>query len=165
MPQLSRVTALAALALLGAASAKTYSNSKLGLSFSYPSNWTSQEGVAGTVVFVAAPPRGGFPANLNVVAQPTNQAVTLDLLYTTTVNSFKNLITEYKQTSTRNVRISGVNGREISFTGRQGKNRLQWRQTMFIKSNTAYAITYTRLAKDTSSDRDAQAVVQSLKVR
>jgi hypothetical protein len=125
---------------------KTYANSQYGFSVQYPADWTSQEGVSGTIVMFAGPTIAstGGVININIVSEKLSDSskVSLSDYVKAGEAQLKKNFPDFTKTSDYNTTIGGQPAEVFVFTGSVNKISLKFAQTYLLKNNQSYVITY-----------------------
>jgi hypothetical protein len=139
--------ALLAASLVSVAGAE-YVNAQYGFSATAPKGWkqVSYPGVA--VAFTTPTPTAGFSTNVNVVVQPVPADMSLARYSVVTQAALKQVITDYKLLGSRDITLSGKPGKEIMFSGKQGKFTLYFIQDFTFSNGNVYGLTGTTQLKD-----------------
>src|SRR6476646_6263473 len=116
---MTRTTAtLAALLLLGSATAATFTDSKNGFSVTPPSGWDKVD-YAGTAVVYMNPVRvKGFGPNLNVIVQTVPAGTTQAQFHQGSLAQSKKYVTGGQIIQVRAVTLGGRPANEVVYTGR-----------------------------------------------
>ncbi len=128
-------------------SLEQYNNAEFNLNINYPSDWEVQENFMGTVAIFLSPqesPTDQFRENLNIVTQDlTQQPMTLDEYFETSIAQIKQLMTDFQQVSSEKVNFLNEEAYSIIYTATQGSFKVKIMQYLYIKDNTAYVVTYS----------------------
>ncbi|WP_293909278.1 hypothetical protein [Deinococcus sp.] len=155
---------LTSLALLGGAQALGFKSKAYPYTLNVPDDWQSRSVPNVDVAFAAPAASGQVPISFNVAVKPLPPAlkVTPDDLLALMLKQGAEAIKDFKQVSVTGVRVGGLPGVELSFTGTeqvstgqvstgQGKAAqtaplqsvpMQWVQRIIIQNNLAYILTY-----------------------
>ena len=125
-----------------------YSNPGLRLELRYPSDWTKNEGVAGSVATFLAHKEAGkdsFSENVNVLVQdlskqPMNLAEYTDF----SVNQLKQMVHEIQIEKIEDAQLGGQPAKRIVYSGKDTEGKMmKYVQMWTIKDKKVYLIGYT----------------------
>jgi hypothetical protein len=125
-----------------------YENSKFDFQIKYPEKWSVQEGFMGTAVVFVCPPENNnakFCKNVNIVVEDLSAypGMTLEKYHDIFLEQAKIMITDFKHVASGNIVISGIPGKTVVFTGRQGVMPLEYLQIYIIANKKVYIYTFT----------------------
>ncbi len=125
---------------------KIYSNSQYGFSVQYTSDWTFQEGIAGTIVMFGGPliAETGGMININITSEKLPGFPKLSLSDYSKLGEMQlqKVMENYNQVNEHSTTISGQPALVRVFTGSVNKASLKFAQAYLIKENSSYVITY-----------------------
>jgi serine/threonine-protein kinase len=127
----------------------TYENPTYGIRIEYPSDWTKQEQLAGTVVAFLAPRESGedFVANVSILAQDlTAQPMTLDEYTNQTLGRIAQFVTDSVVLDSSAATLGGSPGHKAVFTGKQGTYGIQSMEVWTVKGDKAYLMLFVAAA-------------------
>ncbi|THF88681.1 DUF1795 domain-containing protein [Deinococcus sp. KSM4-11] len=163
---MTRTTAtLAALLLLGSATAATFTDSKNGFSVTPPSGWDKVD-YAGTAVVYMNPVRvKGFGPNLNVIVQTVPAGTTQAQFHQGSLAQIKKYVTGGQIIQVRAVTLGGRPANEVVYTGRQGDFSLYFIAIYAVKGTSAYIVTGTTvLGQQGDMAQKTRAFAASLRI-
>ena len=139
--------ALLAALFLSVAGAE-YVNKEYGFSATPPKGWKQVDAPGVAVAFTAPTSTAGFATNVNVVVQPASADMSLQKYTVATNAALKQVLTDYKLLGSRDITLSGKPGKELMFSGKQGKFTLYFIQNFTLSGGKVYGLTGTTLLKD-----------------
>ena len=147
----------------------TYDSSAYGIRIEYPSDWTKNEQVMGTVATFLSPQESAsdiFKENVNVIVQDlSTQPMTLEEYTELSVGQVEQFITDANILDSSVTTLDGTSAHKVVYTGKQGQYSLKWMQVWTIKDNTAYVLSYTAEANKYNDFLDtAQEMVDSFEI-
>jgi eukaryotic-like serine/threonine-protein kinase len=148
---------------------QTYDSSAYGIRIKYPSDWTKNEQVMGTVAaFLSSQESASdiFQENLNVIVQDlSTQPMTLEEYTELSVGQVEQFITDANILDSSATTLDGNSAHKVVYTGKQGQYNLKWMQIWTVKDNTAYVLSYTAEVNKYSDFLDtAQEMINSFEI-
>ena len=140
--------------VLGGAQALGFKSKAYPYTLNVPDDWQSRSVPNVDVAFAAPAASGQVPISFNVAVKPLPPAlkVTPDDLLALMLKQGAEAVKDFKQVSVSGLKVGGLPGVELSFTGTeqvstgQGKAvqdvPMQWVQRIIIQNNLAYILTY-----------------------
>ncbi|WP_293912962.1 DcrB-related protein [Deinococcus sp.] len=139
--------ALLAASLLSVAGAE-YVSAQYGFSATAPKGWKQVDPPGVVVAFTAPSATAGFSTNINVAVRPVPANMSLARYTVVTNAALKQVITEYKLLGSRDITLSGKPGKELMFSGKQGKFTLYFIQNFAFSNGKVYSLTGTTQLED-----------------
>ena len=128
-----------------------------GYRIKFPKEWVvKDQGIDVDVIFMEPTPP--FASNLNVVTQKFAEGeidFTVDQLLEAAIDEMKKVVPEASNFKTKSRKFLNSDGREMRFTGKEGKFDLKLLTALTIEGNNTRIITYTADSKKFEDNLDA----------
>ena len=162
------MTAVLLSALLGAAPAFAleFKSKAYPYTLNVPDDWISKK-VAGVDVALSAPSGTPVPSSLNVAATPVDAKlkVTLDDLRALVLKQAAESVTNYKLLGDASLRVGGLPGRVLSYSGNEQNVPMRWIQLVTLKNNVSYILTFGASQDDFAKNKSQiNKILNSFKV-
>ena len=142
-----------------------YDNPTYGIRIEYPSEWTRQDQLVGTVVAFLSPRESSedFITNLSILVQDLSaQPMTLDEFTDQILGRIAQFVTDSVILDSSPVTLGGSPGHKAVFTGKQGNYDTQSMQVWTVKGDKAYLILFvTEASEYPALEATAQEMIDS----
>ncbi|GGK39997.1 hypothetical protein GCM10008955_37230 [Deinococcus malanensis] len=138
----TQMAVLALLVIVGGAQAKTFRHATNGYSLTYPDAWTAKANLAGTDVAISVPGTPGATSMITVVTQKLPQGMNLAAYTQATTESLPQMLGNYKLDTNKTVKVGGVAGRKLVFTGTRGGNTMYGNIVLLVRGDVGYTLSY-----------------------
>ena len=135
-----------------ASNALAYENSTFGFKMNYPSGWIMHEAgpndIHMVVGFLAPGEDMDNPVNyvlVQVENLPAKPTITFDQYAQAVTDNLKKSYSDFKLVSVKNMKISGLPGKELTYTMSSGQSNYHNILALTVKDNKAYTITLDSL--------------------
>jgi hypothetical protein len=133
--------------------ASTYENSTFGFRMNYPSKWIMHEAGPNdmhmVVGFLAPGEDMDNPVNyvlVQVETLPGKPTITSDQYAQAVIDNLKKSYSDFNLISAKDIKISGLPGKELSYTMSSGQSNYHNIVALTVKDNKAYTITLDSLS-------------------
>jgi len=165
MLEKSQTAALALLLIAGGAQAKTFQHPTNGYSLTYPDAWTAKANFAGTDLAISVPGTPGATSMITVVTQKLPQGMNLTAYAQATTESLPQMLQNYKLDTNKAVKVGGLAGRDLVFTGTRGGNTIYGHTVLLVRGSVGYTLSYLgELPANTAAKGAIDRVLMSFKL-
>ncbi len=138
----TQTAALALLLTVGGADARTFKHPANGYTLTYPDAWTAKANFAGTDLAIMVPGTAGATSMITVVTQQLPQGMNRGGYAQATAESLPPMLQNFKLDTSKAVRVGGLAGRDLVFTGTRNGNTMYGHVVLLVRGGVGYTLSY-----------------------